>query len=413
MMDHKTFALLLDTPETEWTQEQRRAMEAHAAECADCALLLAMRREMRAMDAESELPATFSAAWRNAIREEEEKKMAKKSFVFGWKKALAAVAAVAVVAVGTAVSYNNGWGLGQTANGKQGAAYDYSAREIAEYSAGAASYDSGAGNYLMTAKTSASSDMRYDYDESAPAEAEAGAREQKIIRTVNFTLKTQQYEQDYEALRQLVQDFGGRIESLSVSGDGTAYSLRRANFTVRVPSARLDDFINGARGVGNVSAYSESSDDVSESYYDMRSRLETQQTKLKRLVEMMEKAEDISDLIELEGAISDTQYWIDYYTGQLNGYDSRVSESYVYITLREISSATAADEKELSFGERIVNAIKASLESAVEVAQAFVIFILAALPWIAALVLVIVLVRVVIRRRKAKKAAKAQAKAEE
>ena len=138
----------------------------------------------------------------------------------------------------------------------------------------------------------------------------------------------------------------------------------------------------------------------------MQSRLETQQAKLQRLNEMLAKSKNISDLIELENAISDTQYWIDYYTGRMRGYDSRVADSYVYITLREINNADAAEQKELSLGERIVNAVKASLEAAGEMLQAFVIFFIAALPWLIVLVAIVLIVRAVVRsRRKRRKAA--------
>ncbi|MBQ2028258.1 MAG: DUF4349 domain-containing protein [Clostridia bacterium] len=403
-MDCRTFSLLLDTPEAERTPEQVREMEAHAAECRDCALLLAIQREMRCMDEEEEIPAAFSASWRERIRAEEENKTMSR---FPWKKVLAYAAAFVFVAVGTAVSYNNGWGTaGKNAN--------QTAARTTYTNDGAADYGVTSGTYLNSkvAGTSASYEApmmladSYASEEMAAEEASGGEREAKIVRTVNFTVRTQQYEQDYDEIRMLVEEYGGRIESLNTSGDGTAYSLRRANYTLRIPSQRLEAFLDAAKGVGNVSNYSESSEDVSENYYDMQSRLETQEAKLQRLNEMLAKAKNISDLIELEEAISDTQYWIDYYTGRMRGYDSRVADSYVYITLREINNADAAEQKELSLGERIVNAVKASLEAAGEMLQAFVIFFIAALPWLIVLAGIVLVIRAVVRsRRKHRKAA--------
>ena len=180
--------------------------------------------------------------------------------------------------------------------------------------------------------------------------------------------------------------------------------MRRASFTLRIPSERLDEFIGGAKGVGKVSSYSESSEDVSESYYDTENRLNTQRVKMERLTELMKKARDITDLIELENAISDTQYWIDYYTGSLRGYDSKVNDSYVYVNLRELSAADSIEVKSLTLGERIASAVKVSLETAGDVLQALVIFLIAALPWIAALAVVIIVIRLIVRRRKHKKA---------
>ena len=401
MMDCRTFDLLLDVPETEWTPQQREEMEAHAAHCPECAALLAIRREMQAMDGEEALPDTFSASWRKAIFEEENT-MSKSAKHFNWKRALAVAAAVVLVCVGTTVTYLNEHGGSARSNSylpkENGRAVQY---ETYEYE-GAAAYDYGAGavagGYTMSSK-------------AVPEPTTAEAQQEKIIRTVNISLRTQQFEQDYEALRQLAADCGGRVESLSMTGDGSTYSLRNASLTFRIPSARLDSFISGARGIGTVSSYNESSDDVSANYHDIRTRLETQQAKLERLTQLMERADNVEDLIELENAISDAQYWIDYYTGQLNSYDSRVADSYVYVSLRELSSASAADDKQLSLGERIVNAIEASIEALGEVAQSFVVFLIAALPWLVILTVVIVAVRLAVRsarRRRREKKAKAE-----
>lgn len=398
MMDCRTFALLLEKPETEWTQEEQRAAEEHAAHCADCRMLLAMGREMRSMDEAEEVPPSFSSSWREKINTEE-KKMNGKILSFPWKRTLAAVAAVAVVAVGTTAALLN--------NREQTGYTTYATKS--SYASESA-YESGA-SYSSRMAAGMGANMVADYAEyemDAATEDAGSVQEAKIIRTVNFTIRTKEYEADYEAIRQLTAQYGGRIESLSTSGDGTANSLRYASFTLRIPSDKLDEFISGARDVGSVSSYSESSEDVSESYYDMQSRLETQKAKLQRLTEMMAKAKNISDLIELESAITDTQYWIDYYTGKMRGYDSRVSDSYVYVTLRELSTAEPVEVRGLTLGERIENALSGSIEMAGEVLEALVVFLVAALPWIVAGAVLVIVLRVVIRRKKNRKKAKEQ-----
>lgn len=400
MMDHKDFALLLDTPETDWTLEEKRAMEEHAASCADCAMLLAMRREMRAMDADEQTPPSFSSSWRDAIQKED-RKMNGKILQFPWKRTLAGVAAAAVVLVGTTATFLNN--RNKPTNYKTSASYD---TYIAEdgYDGGSYYADRAAGMGMNAAFTTAAEAVEYEMDE-APAAAE-GVRQAKIIRTVNFTIRTKEYQADYEALRELTARLGGRIESLSTSGDGTVNSLRRASFTLRIPSDKLDEFIGGARNVGSVSSYSESSQDVSDSYYDMQTRLDTQKAKLQRLTELMAKAEDVADLIELEDAISDTQYWIDYYTGQMNGYDSRVSDSTVYVELRELSTAEPVEVRGQTLGERIESALADSFELVGEFLQALVVFLVAALPWLAGLTVIILVIRALVKHHKKAKKAK-------
>lgn len=383
-MNCDEFAFLLDTLESNWTREEREGMEAHAKACPECAKLLLIRREMRAMDQKEEVPEAFSASWRAAIRREEKREMNKKRNT--WKRALATAAAVAFVVGGTALSYVNGWGLGTPANNKS-AQTEYGVAESYDY-------DSGAGNYVMMSKAGT---------DTSAAKARGIQNEKKIIRTVDFTLKTKRYDADFAAIQALVEEVGGRVESLNVSGEGTAEDLRYAHLTLRIPTEKLEAFVSGVDAVGTVSAYSESSTDVSETYYDLQARLDVQLKKMERLQELLGQAQTTSDLIELESAIGDTQYMIDTYTGQLNNYDSRIDDSYVYVTLREMSAADAADDKALGFFARVKNALQASVGIAGDLLQSFAVFALTVLPWCAALAVIVLAVRGAVKLVRRKK----------
>lgn len=392
MMDCKQFASLLDTSLEKMTQAEREGMKLHAAQCRECALMLQIQQDMLAMDENEPLPQHFSQSWRNAIKQEEERMQQQKDHSrFHWKRALATAAAVIFVAGGTALSTINGWGLQKATDTNIAAAGQM--RSIAnDYDTEGAYPEAAAALYSV----SATADV-------AAKNVNAQATESKIIRTVSFTIRTQQYDAAYTAIEGLIAQYGGTTESLTLSGDQASGALRRANLTLRISAEKLDAFVGGANQIAGVSAYSETSEDVSENYYDIQSRLQTQQTKMARLLELMEKAESTSDLIELENAISDTQYMIDSYTGSLNGYDSRVNQSYVYVTIRELSSAEAAEEANVSLGERIANAVKASLETAGSVLQGFAVFMVAALPWMLAAGIVIGVIAAIVRISKKRK----------
>lgn len=375
-MDCKTFALLLDVSPEERTKEQSQQMKQHASECAECAALLTLLEECKVLDTQEELPPEFTMGWRMKVRREEamEKKRTKKQY---WQRALATAAAVVFVFGGAMVSYMNGWGLPENENGTQnnykqtrqalgadlGANYAYQE---------AASTDS----MVMTAKTTSTTQ-----------------REAKIIRTIDYTIKTQTFDTDYEKIQQMTADCGGFVESLSVSGDVMSGETRYAYFTLRIPTDQLEAFLGSAKTVGAATSYSEYTQDVSENYYDVEARLATAQAKMARLQELLAQATSMSDLIEIEGAISDTQYQIDAYMGQLNGYDSRINHSYVYVSLRELTAADAAELPDVSLSERIVNAVKDSIRGMGEFAEAAAVFIIAALPWCAVLAVAVVVIK--------------------
>ena len=400
MMDCKAFALLLDTPWEKLTQAQRDEMEQHAAQCPDCALALQIQRDMQGMDADETVPEAFSQGWRTMIREEERRMNEQnEKRRFPWKRALATAAAVIFVAGGTAISTLNGWGM---ESGKPAAQYRMADEPNYQYN------DSRAQDYDYAAGVSDEGgmmlkSMAQNESASSAAPEEATAQASKIIRTVNFTIRTQQYDAAYAALSTLVSNYGGTVESLNLSGDQSAGSLRRANLTLRIPSEKLDAFVAGANDIGGVSNYSESSDDVSDTYYDLQSRLDTQKTKMARLLQLMEKAETTSDLIELESAIQDTQYQIDSYENAQRDIDSRVDMTRVTVQLREETPADGAAADDASLGERIVSALKATVQWLGEFGRGLLVFLAMALPVIAIAAVIGLVLWLVVRRHKKKK----------
>ena len=86
-----------------------------------------------------------------------------------------------------------------------------------------------------------------------------------------------------DALTQLVKNVGGYIESTYQSGDRENGSTRSSSMTLRIPSEKLDEFLNGLDGVGRVVDRSESSTDMTVQYADNEARLATLRAKLERL----------------------------------------------------------------------------------------------------------------------------------
>ena len=114
----------------------------------------------------------------------------------------------------------------------------------------------------------------------------------------------------------------------------------------------------------------------------------------------MASAKDVSDLIEIESAIADAQYYIDRYTGTLKSYDSKVDYSTVRVTVRETK---VTETKEVSLGERIVTGIGDSFREFGWFLEDMVIFLAATLPWIITLAAAVIVAVLIIRVRKNRK----------
>ena len=397
-IDGERFSILLDEQtERSLTPEEQTAMEEHRHICSACAERALAASDLRAMEADTAVPEAFSAGWRAKIREEEKlsQQTPKKR---NWKGILAAAAAAVFLLGGTILTRNDLPGCVVYENGSNGSAFmaAYGASDAVMLGAAPrmAAKSASPMEYAVVEESAA-----YDAEMPAPANAEA-VREEKIIRSASFTVKTAEFEAAMEKLQALTEDCGGRVEYLSRRGDTQNGETRSASLTLRIPAQRLDEFLAGTENVGTVTSLVQESQDVSDSYYDIRTRLETQQYKMERLQKLMLEADRVSDMIEIESAIADTQYYIDSYTAQLSGMDSRVSYSTVEVTVRE---TRAIGIREAGLGERILSALRNSAEAAVLFLQDMLLFVVSALPWLAGIAAVVLAVRWIIRKRKGRK----------
>jgi len=263
------------------------------------------------------------------------------------------------------------------------AAYDYSAEAVEE-------------EYVMD--TGAMFTMARGANTSTTAAEVPAPTEKKIIRTASMTIATQTFEDSLNALKSACEGQGGWIESSSESVN--SYSgLRTAYLTLRIPQDGLDTYLAGTEGLGRITSRSESADDVTASYQDTQTRLNTQLALMERLQALITESGDLSDLLELESQIAETQYQIDSLQSALNSTDRQVSYSTVTITLREEETVELTDTT-VSLGERIVSAIQLGLEAFTGFLSDMVVFLVAALPFIAIVAVAFIVGKLVFKRRK-------------
>lgn len=262
-----------------------------------------------------------------------------------------------------------------------------------------------ASEHVFTASTS----MAYGTNEAAMdmgveklAMSTSGAADgadmdsRKLIRTADLTLRTPAFDDCTQTVQGLIEENGGYIESLYQYGE----TVRRLNLSARIPSDRLDGFLAALEGAGRVSDRSESTIDRTTQYQDNAARLETLYAKRDRLNELLAKAEDVSDLIEIESAIADTQYEIESYETAQRSIDRQVDMSEVSLSIVEESPADSA-AADIPLGQRMRAALDASLTWLKDFLQNTVVFLVLIAP-VAIPLAAIVLILLRIHKRKGK-----------
>lgn len=186
----------------------------------------------------------------------------------------------------------------------------------------------------------------------------------KLILRASLAVESTAFDKAVTALDQLVAGQGGYYENNEIQ-QGAYYDTRAArygSFTVRVPQKNFDAFLNAAGSIGHVVSSSKSSEDVGEAYYDTEARLKTQQTKHERLLALLEKADNMENIIALETALSDVEYQIEQLTGTLRRYDSLVDYATITVRLDEVLTITEQPKETATFGGRVSNAFKGGVD---------------------------------------------------
>ena len=177
-----------------------------------------------------------------------------------------------------------------------------------------------------------------DTSTTVPEETAATA-DRKLIKTVNMDVETREYDKLLSAVENKVTELGGYIESLDAYNGSTYYSYRstrNANLTIRIPKDRLEEFQNTVSELGNVTSRSENVQDVTLTYVDLQSHRDALQTEQERLLQLLEQAESIEDIITIEQRLSDVRYQLESMESQLRSYDNQVDYSTVYLSLIHI-----------------------------------------------------------------------------
>lgn len=253
---------------------------------------------------------------------------------------------------------------------------------------------------------SASSDVKAD----AGGEAASLPQNRKWVITVYLNAETEDLEVLLTQLDQQINQMQGYIENQEIY-NGSAYSARRyrsADLTIRIPAADVDAFTQAVSGAANITSKQISREDITLNYTATDSKVTALKTEESRLLELMAKAETMSDLLEIEERLSQVRYDLELYTSRLRLYDNQVDYATIHLSVSQVQEYTPAPER--TVGQRIQDGFRSSLKGVGEGAVNFVVWFLSNLPylvvWAAVLAALWFVTRKPRARRKERKAAK-------
>lgn len=245
----------------------------------------------------------------------------------------------------------------------------------------------------LPSKVASAGNALYDKaDFNSPVKETPQSIEQKIIKEGNLRFETNDLTTTYSQIQNAVKVYNAIIQN---DTEGKDYESVFRKLIIRVPSKNFDLFLKDiSKGVTYFDNKQISSRDVTAEYIDIDARLKAKKVLENRYLELLKKANKVTEMLEIEKQLSSIREEIEAKEGQLNYLQNQVLFSTItiefYRSIAEESGVTA------SYGMKIWTAIKSGFNSL----SSLFINLLSIWPFIVIMVAVVYFIR---KRFKTKK----------
>ncbi len=280
---------------------------------------------------------------------------------------------------------------------------------------GASSVTDAVVNGSQKLEYSESMDMEMESPAEAPGASLSGSGEtgsqalpegRKWIVTVEMSAETEDLTAVLTSLEDTIAELGGYVEDQNLY-NGSLYNssrYRSVSMTIRIPAKDVEKFTQEVTGYANVVRQTQSRDDITLTYVSTESRVTALRTEEERLLELMEKAETMSDLLEIESRLTDVRYELERYASQLRVYDNQVDYATIYLDIEEVQRYTPVAER--TVWERITEGFSESVEDLWDGIVDFFVWLIVSSPflllWALILTAMVLLVKRLGKNRKPK-----------
>jgi len=175
------------------------------------------------------------------------------------------------------------------------------------------------------------------YKESGAGVLPSTAEERMIVRNGDMSLVVEDVTDARNEIAQLAVRLGGWVVSSQISGEEEEM---RGWISIRVPDETFDQALTELRGLAvRVTSESTSSQDITEEYVDLQSRLKNAEATESQYLALLEKAVTVEDALKVYGALTQIRYEIEQIKGRMQYLERISAMSLISIDLRPVATA--------------------------------------------------------------------------
>ena len=156
--------------------------------------------------------------------------------------------------------------------------------------------------------------------------------QEMIIKRGTQHLLTDQVTEVAHQVRELMGKFGGYVEGSSFEEEE---GMERVEYNLRVPAESFDELMDDISELARLKREDVSTEDVTEEYIDLEARLEVLEAQESRLVDMLDEAEEVSEMLEIENELSRLREKIESIQGRMDYLERATSYSYLRVIIEQ------------------------------------------------------------------------------
>ncbi len=260
-------------------------------------------------------------------------------------------------------------------------------------------YDEEAVEYDESGSNTASSAT-----EVTEEDASSNKSKRKLITNLDLNVETREFDALITFLRNKTEELGGYVESENITNRSyNSTSARYGSMTLRIPESKLDGFMSALSEKSNITNQNKSVKDVTLTYADLEGHKKALLAEQEQLLALMERADTIEDILQIQSQLSDVQYQLESMESQLRTFDNQITYSTVVMNIDEVVEYTP--DAPPTFGERARDGFIENWNNVVDFFKELVLAIITHIPVLVVLIIIIVIVVIIVKvlDKKAKK----------
>jgi len=210
-----------------------------------------------------------------------------------------------------------------------------------------------------------------------------------IIYTGWMSLETDDIDITINKIKQVISSSDGYVDNISVD---KSEKFEYGYITVRVPQDQFSNVVQSIENLGELKNKNISNNDITDQLFDLKIRIENAKATEARFLQILDKAVNISDILQIEKELNRIRTDIEILEGHINNLNNRVTYSSLTINV----SKTIEDP--LLPGMDFLESIRQGLNAMVILIQFIIASFIVLIPFIA----ILIIYRIYKRRKSSK-----------